>query len=78
MIKVETSLVANKAKSYPYLGQCKKKNVFDAAHSIVFFTGKDTGVSLNTTSTSELGEYSELWDEDQYEVMSGTVTISNA
>lgn len=56
---------------YPYIGKCRESN------TIILFISKNTGTCIGNTLTSDLGFYSDLWDEDLCDPLKGSVTLSN-
>lgn len=58
-------------REYPYLGI--HKNNF-----IVLFTGDSTGFVVVTNSILyNIGEYNKFWNEDNFEIFVGEITLKN-
>lgn len=62
----------SKKEKYPYIGK------HDSIDLIVLFTSHDEGVCLHSTDEgSKVGEYSDIWDENNFNVYGKTITLSN-
>lgn len=59
--------------TYPFLGVSRKNK------TIVLFTDPCVGVCVyaSKTSGSDLGEFSDDWDMDCFELYTGTITLEN-
>jgi hypothetical protein len=77
VIKIETTQTKSTTPKYPYIGITKNKHGF-SDQAIVLFIAKGTGVSLNNSISSDIGEYSETWDEEYFEPSTTSITLSNA
>jgi hypothetical protein len=73
-MKTELNEVPAKTEpSYPYL------KINRNTGCVVLFTEKDKGTCVyqSPTSTGELGDHLSCWEERNFELFNGTITLSN-
>lgn len=59
-------------RTYPYIGRTDR-----CGRSIVYFTERGKGVCLDSDSASDIGIYFTEWNEFQFYLMPGSVTLEN-